>query len=120
MQRSAQKRRRPVGAALLSLVSLGLGQIYNGELVKGILLKALMTAAIGLHALRLRMIGSLDLLFLGVLILIFLVLKAYSVGQAFRFAPQIKTAILPGCGHDLTVLQAGLVNRWILDFVKAP
>jgi len=95
MQRSAQKRRRPLGAALLSLASLGLGQIYNGELAKGILLKALMTAAICLHALRLRMDGSRDLLFLGVLVLIFLVLKAYSVGQSFRFAR------IQGAGYTL-------------------
>ena len=43
-----------------------------------------------------------------------------AVRRLARVAPQIQTAILPGCGHDLTVLQAGLVNRWILDFVKAP
>ncbi len=86
MYRSPQKSRRPAGAAFLSLISLGLGQIYNGELAKGILLKALMSLAFCLYALRIFLDGSRDLLFLAALTSIFVLMKAYSVGQAFRRA----------------------------------
>ena len=32
-------------------------------------------------------------------------------------APQIQTEIIPGAGHDLTIVQAGLVNSRVLDFL---
>ena len=32
-------------------------------------------------------------------------------------APQITTEFIPDCGHDLTLVQAELVNRLILDFL---
>ncbi len=43
-----------------------------------------------------------------------------AVGRLAGVAPQIQTAILPGCGHDLTVLQSELVNRLVLGFLKTP
>ena len=33
-------------------------------------------------------------------------------------APQIETEVLPNCGHDLTLVQAELVNRRILEFLE--
>jgi len=33
-------------------------------------------------------------------------------------APQIKTEIIPGAGHDLSVVKAELVNQKILDFLE--
>jgi len=95
MSRPSKKTRRPAAAAFLSLISLGLGQIYNGELVKGVLLKALMTLAFCLYALRIFLDGSRDLLFLAVLSSFFVLLKSHSVVQAFRQARR------EGAAYDL-------------------
>lgn len=35
-------------------------------------------------------------------------------------APHIKAEVIPGAGHDLTIVQARLVNKKILDFLKQP
>lgn len=35
-------------------------------------------------------------------------------------APQIQTAIIPGAGHDLTIVQAEVVNAKILEFLSGP
>jgi pimeloyl-ACP methyl ester carboxylesterase len=47
--------------------------------------------------------------------------KIYSAQKAVsrlsRVAPQIKTEIIPGAGHDLWLSQAGLVNEKVLDFL---
>jgi len=32
-------------------------------------------------------------------------------------APNLQTRIVPGAGHDLTIVQADLVNRMILEFL---
>jgi pimeloyl-ACP methyl ester carboxylesterase len=37
-----------------------------------------------------------------------------------KAAPQINTAIIPNAGHDLTIVQAELVNRKVLEFLKQP
>ena len=37
-----------------------------------------------------------------------------------RVAPQIKTEVIPGAGHDLTFVQPGLVNRAALEFLGVP
>jgi pimeloyl-ACP methyl ester carboxylesterase len=48
--------------------------------------------------------------------------KIYSAQEAIqrlnRVAPHIKTELIPGAGHDLTVVQAEMVNRIILDFLN--
>jgi pimeloyl-ACP methyl ester carboxylesterase len=48
--------------------------------------------------------------------------KIYSPIEAVerlnRVAPQIKTQIIPDAGHDLTVVQAKMVNQIILEFLK--
>jgi pimeloyl-ACP methyl ester carboxylesterase len=50
--------------------------------------------------------------------------KIYSAQKAVqrlnRVAPQIKTEILPHSGHDLTIVQAEMVNRKVLEFLKQP
>jgi pimeloyl-ACP methyl ester carboxylesterase len=50
--------------------------------------------------------------------------KIYSAKAAVRrlnrVAPQIKTEIIPGAGHDLTFVQADLVARKALEFLKEP
>jgi len=76
------KKRKPVLAAFLSLISLGLGQVYNGELLKGIILKVTLLISICLYAL-LNFKSSHDLLFLLVLLFLFVLLKIYSIVQAF-------------------------------------
>ena len=50
--------------------------------------------------------------------------KIYSarkaVGRLNAVAPQIKTEIIPDAGHDLTILQAELVNEKVIEFLKQP
>jgi len=81
-QESPIKKRKPVLAAFLSLVSLGLGQVYNGELLKGIILKVILLISICLYTL-LNFKSSNDLLFLSALFVLFVLLKIYSMVQAF-------------------------------------
>ncbi len=35
-----------------------------------------------------------------------------------RLAPQIETRLIPAAGHDLTIVQADLVNQLVLEFLK--
>ena len=48
--------------------------------------------------------------------------KIYSaraaVGRLNRVAPQVKAEIIPGAGHDLTIVQADLVVRQVLAFLS--
>jgi pimeloyl-ACP methyl ester carboxylesterase len=47
--------------------------------------------------------------------------KIYAARKAVlrlqRVAPQITAEIIPGAGHDFTVVQADMVNRKVLDFL---
>jgi len=47
--------------------------------------------------------------------------KIFSAGKALArlksVAPQIRTELIPGAGHDLTLVQAGLVNSKMLEFL---
>lgn len=43
-----------------------------------------------------------------------------AVRRLQRVAPNVTAEIVPGAGHDLTFVQADLVNRRILEFLKAP
>ena len=48
--------------------------------------------------------------------------KIYSAQEAVErlnnIAPQIKTEFIPGAGHDLSVVQADVVNQKILEFLE--
>ena len=48
--------------------------------------------------------------------------KLYSAQKAVqrlnKVAPHIKAEIIPNAGHDLTIVQAEIVNRKVLDFLK--
>jgi pimeloyl-ACP methyl ester carboxylesterase len=50
--------------------------------------------------------------------------KIYSPTAAIRrlnrVAPQVRTELIPGAGHDLTIVQAELVDRKVLEFLGAP
>lgn len=50
--------------------------------------------------------------------------KIYSAPEAVKrlnvVAPQIKAEIIPRAGHNLTVVQAELVNKNVLEFLKQP
>jgi len=50
--------------------------------------------------------------------------KIYSAQKAVQrlnaIAPQIKTEIIPKAGHDLTFVQAEMVTRKVLEFLKQP
>ena len=73
-EKTQVKKRSPVLSALLSLMSLGLGQVYNGELRKGILLKVTFLLTICLYAF-LSFKVTHDLLLLLFLVCIFVLLK---------------------------------------------
>jgi len=48
--------------------------------------------------------------------------KLYSARKAIQrlnsVAPHIKAEIIPGAGHDLTIVQADMVNRKVIEFLK--
>jgi len=44
---------------------------------------------------------------------------ADAVHRLNTVAPQIITEILPDCGHDLTLIQADLLNRRVLEFLES-
>ena len=50
--------------------------------------------------------------------------KIYSaqkvVQRLHKVAPQIKVAVIPDAGHDLTIVQAEKVNAKVLEFLKQP
>ena len=50
--------------------------------------------------------------------------KIYSAKKAVHrlktIAPQVKTEIIPGAGHNLILAQAEMVNRKVLEFLKQP
>jgi len=50
--------------------------------------------------------------------------KLYSARKAIQrlneVAPRIKAEIIPGAGHDLTFVQADMVNRKVIKFLKQP
>lgn len=77
-----RKKRKPFLSAFASLISTGLGQIYNGELVKGILLKAALLFSLCSFAI-LVFKSSRELLLWIAVIVFFLLLKMYSMVQAF-------------------------------------
>jgi pimeloyl-ACP methyl ester carboxylesterase len=33
-------------------------------------------------------------------------------------APQVQTGLIPEAGHDLTMVQAELINKKVLDFLR--
>jgi len=82
MQESHSKQRRPVFSAFLSLISTGLGQVYNGELLKGILLKVLLLFSLCLFAIFVFK-SPKELLLWSAVLIFFVLLKLYSIAQAF-------------------------------------
>jgi len=76
-------------AAVLSVVSLGLGQVYNGELLKGILLNLGLCLTAFLYALRIYTDGSLDTHFFWAMVAIFVLLEIFSIVQAFSKSRQL-------------------------------
>jgi pimeloyl-ACP methyl ester carboxylesterase len=50
--------------------------------------------------------------------------RIYSAQQAIqrlhKVAPYIKAEVIPNAGHDLTIVQAEMVNTKVLEFLKQP
>jgi len=80
-------------SSFLSFISLGMGQIYNGELLKGILLKFLLFLSIGLY-MFLNLKTAKGLFFLTVLLVLFILLKIYSIAQAFMKSRQMGSSYI--------------------------
>ncbi len=79
--KSRHKRRKPATAAFLSLISTGLGQVYNGQLYKGLILKLSLLFSFCLFA-RLVFKSHKELLLWVIILTIFVLLKLYSMTQA--------------------------------------
>ncbi len=84
------KKRKPVLSAFLSLISMGLGQVYNGELLKGILLKVALLFSLCLFAVAVFKSPEELLLWIAVIVF-FLFLKFYSLIQAFSTSHRLGT-----------------------------
>jgi pimeloyl-ACP methyl ester carboxylesterase/TM2 domain-containing membrane protein YozV len=103
---STIKKRRPVLAAFLSLISLGLGQVYNGEIGKGITLNLIFWGVFlwtGWYTASAYFGQSYDLIFFLITLGGFLILKIYSIGQAFI-----------GSRKKGTSYRLKPVNRWFV------
>lgn len=79
---SRNKKRKGSAAAFLSLISTGLGQVYNGELHKGIILKISVLFSLCLFAI-LVFKSHQELLLWSIVLAFFFLLKLYSMAQAF-------------------------------------
>ena len=80
------KKRKPLVAAFLSLISMGLGQVYNGEFRKGVFLNLIFWTAFlwyGWYTVSAYFGPSGDLIFFLITLGAFLILKAYSIAQAY-------------------------------------
>ena len=66
----------------------------------------------GLNPPTLFLVGENEVIYSGT--------GADAVSRLNTVAPQIITEILPDCGHDLTLVQAELVNQRILEFLDPP
>ena len=84
------KKRKPVLSAFLSLISMGLGQVYNGELLKGILLKVALLFSLCLFSIAVFKSPKELLLWIAVIVF-FLLLKLYSLFQAFSASRRLGT-----------------------------
>jgi pimeloyl-ACP methyl ester carboxylesterase/TM2 domain-containing membrane protein YozV len=76
------KRRKPAMAAFLSLISTGLGQVYNGELYKGLFLKISLMISFSLFA-WLVFKTPQELLLWALVLSFYVLLKLFSAAQAF-------------------------------------
>ena len=76
------KKRNSILSAFLSLISLGLGQVYNGEFLKGVLLKVIFCVALCLYAF-LSFIIMHDFFLLTALLTLFVMLKKNTEAQEF-------------------------------------
>jgi pimeloyl-ACP methyl ester carboxylesterase/TM2 domain-containing membrane protein YozV len=84
------KKRKPVLSVFLSLISMGLGQVYNGELLRGIILKVALLFSLCLFAIA--VFKSPKELFLWIAVIVFfLLLKLYSLFQAFSASRRLGT-----------------------------
>ncbi len=83
---SKLKKRKPLLAAILSLLSLGLGQVYNGDILKGIVLNLVFWATFfwyGWYTVSAYFSLHCDLIFFLITAGGFVLLKIYSIVQAF-------------------------------------
>ena len=87
---SRVKKRKAGVSAFLSLISTGLGQVYNGEVFKGILLKGTLLFFLCLFAIFVFK-SHKELLLWAAVITVFAFLKLYSTIQAFLKSRRLGT-----------------------------
>jgi pimeloyl-ACP methyl ester carboxylesterase/TM2 domain-containing membrane protein YozV len=88
--KTTRKKRKPIASAFLSLISMGLGQIYNGELFKGLIMKTGLLFSLCLFAI-LVFKSPKELLLWSFVIVSFIVIKLYSIVQAFSQSRRLGT-----------------------------
>jgi pimeloyl-ACP methyl ester carboxylesterase/TM2 domain-containing membrane protein YozV len=101
-----RKNRKPAFAAFLSLLSTGIGQVYNGQFFRGLMLKLGLLLTLCLLAI-LVFKSSQELLLWGAVIAIFLLLKLYSTVQAFIEARRC------GTGYKLKIYNKSYVYIFV-------
>ena len=67
---------------------------------------------------QLRSLGPKTLFMVGENEVIYSGSGADAVRRLNKAAPEIKTVLVPDCGHDLTLVQTEVVNREILEFLE--
>ncbi len=80
--KSRKKRRKPILAVLLSMISTGLGQAYNGEFYKALIIKLSLLFSLCLFAFLVFKTPK-ELLLWSIILTFFIFLKLYSMIQAF-------------------------------------
>jgi len=88
------KIRHPAVAALLSFISMGLGQLYNGHLRRAVVLYVFEILAIVMAAVSTLLLSSHGILIIYACALIFVGLRIFAVVDAFGGARRIGSAAL--------------------------
>jgi signal peptidase I len=88
-----KKRRKPIVAAILSSLAPGLGQLYNGQIIKGIIF---LLSLILLPIIMFRLGLHHSFYGLAIILLIFMFLLLFIIGEAFYAATKKKEFILKG------------------------
>lgn len=87
--------RRPALSSVLSLLSLGLGQMYNGELVKGVVLNLFLSVTYFLYLVHYYFGYRGALLVFSAMGFVFLVTRITSIVQAFLRSRELGASFVP-------------------------
>jgi signal peptidase I len=105
-------KRKPIVAAILSSLAPGLGQLYNGQIIKGIIF---LLSLILLPIIMFRLGLHHSFYGLAIILLIFMFLLLFIIGEAFYAATKKKEFILKGYNKwYIYLLIIFLINSTVL------